>query len=124
VALVDAIIARATGQLDAAALTLQKAIQSSPDDAVLWRALGIVQIEQGQAMLSIQRSLRLDPKQEDLSRLSANLSMQAAQAELPGMPSMRGMQMPGVSTPESLMPKVPGIPAPGRPGPRQIGDFK
>jgi Flp pilus assembly protein TadD len=117
-ALIDATLARSSGQLDVAAMTLQKAIKTSPEDSGLWRALGIVQVEQGQvmqALVSIQRSLKLDPNQEDLSRLSAALSMQAAQADLPGMPNGRGPRTPGIPTPEGLMPKMPALPQPPDP---------
>jgi thioredoxin-like negative regulator of GroEL len=90
-----ATIARQTGEYHECQRLLKTAIKTNPNDARLWRELGILFNQIGDprsALSAIQRSLKLDPKQEDLAQLSAQLSSQAAMADIPRseIPSPRG----------------------------------
>ncbi len=120
ISLLQAKIAKNSGQSEAAVSMIQAAIQYDPNSALVWRELGLLQVELGQpmqALSSIQRSLQIDPSQEDLSRLSAELSLQAATAQYPGKkgPDANSM-VPSIPNPNDMMPKLPGGPA--SPNPR------
>jgi len=70
-------IFEASGDLDQALCYAVPAARLQPDNAYLWRRLALLQVKAGQgleAMASIQRSLQLDPGQEDLTRLRASLA--------------------------------------------------
>lgn len=111
--LLQAKIAKQCGQLDAAMMLVQRALKQESQSAAVWREMAFLQYEQGQhmqALTAIQRSLHLDPDQDDLSRLSAELSLQAATADMPQQHSRKPSGMP---TPDSFMPKMPGVPDPG-----------
>jgi tetratricopeptide (TPR) repeat protein len=121
VLLLQAKIAKQCGQLDAASMLVQRALKLDAKNAAVWREIAFLQYEQGQhmqALTAIQRSLHLDPDQDDLSRLSAELSLQAATADMPNQASRKPAGMP---TPDSFMPKMPGVPDPSSHFPTPTG---
>jgi tetratricopeptide (TPR) repeat protein len=128
-ALLRARVARLSGQPELAVSVLSREAAERPKSAILWRELGLLQHELGQSMQalsSIQRSLQLDPAQEDLARLAAELSMSASTGDFP---RGRGSLTPELLNPASLRPPIPGtlpggdprhrFPAPSRPRPER-----
>jgi tetratricopeptide (TPR) repeat protein len=119
---------RKMGYPDAAAGYLGKALQIRRDDAYLWKEMALLQYAQGrhmEALTSCQESLRLDPSQEDLKKLSGEIAMALAEAPTPagtrpgassvvdGLgPRMREVADPtrSIPRPQDYLPKPGGTP--------------
>jgi tetratricopeptide (TPR) repeat protein len=94
---------RRSGQGDAAASHLHHAAKLRPQDPQIWKELGLAQREKGDSMgalSSLQRSLDLDGKQEDLTSLITELA--TARPEIPGANPIP--KLPGAG----LVPNPPG----------------
>ena len=122
------------GQGDLAAIYMRKVAEQRPGEAWVWRELALLQKRTGDvvgAMASAQRSLSIDPDQEILTALMADVSAleapnplqglpgvgnpSAAGNRLPGMPANPGLNQPNIP---GQRPGVPGIPRPVVPDPR------
>jgi predicted Zn-dependent protease len=104
-----------SGQQDLAASVLSAAALELPKSAILWRELGLMHHAQGrgvEALAACQRSLALDPAQEDLSRLVAELSVSAATGDLPRGKSRGGPQVAAPQTPVIRIPGAITVPDP------------
>jgi tetratricopeptide (TPR) repeat protein len=107
----------ASGDAAGAARWLRKATDLRPDDALVWKELGLAQKEAGDsigAFASIQRSLTIDPDQADLSALVGDLVKAPSTLTIPGMNPRTGAfdQNPT----RSAEPSLPGMNRPRQPG--------
>jgi len=122
---------RAMGQPRSAVPWLDQAIGLRKEDAGLWKELGSAQREAGDTMgafTSVQKSLSLDPQQEDLSMELAELLRSAPAGGAPGQPGSSLLSDPmNPNTPEAVLrnpnrPRSPGVdpfmPSGTRAGPR------
>lgn len=99
-AILLAAIARQTGEYHQAQTILRGVIKKHPNDARLWRETGqfLAQIgDTRNAAAAIQKSLALDPKQEDLRSMGSDLASRAATSDLqpPNPASARGPRPSG-----------------------------
>lgn len=113
---------RGLGQLELAILHLERALRGAAEDPSLWRELGFLQRERGDALgalSSLQKALSLDGGQSDLPGLMAELAT-GKQDPLglgagPGMPKPIDLSRPAVHMP---LPRVPDpmdqLPKPAR----------
>jgi tetratricopeptide (TPR) repeat protein len=112
----------ASGDVDQALLYAQRAAHLRPKDAYLWKRVAQLQLRANrpiEALASAERSLELDPDQEDLKKLVSHLASQPPSIDgLPGL-SAPGARRPGAGTipqipdPRSLIPD-PSSAIPGR----------
>lgn len=121
VAILQSRIAVRMGQAGRAAAPLREAVGKEPNDPRLWRELAFVQYVSGetqQALASANRSLKIDPSQEDLAQLASEITMQAAMRTGP-----QGFEPPKPGAPQTLSPfgrfdhTSPGAPVPVMPNP-------
>jgi len=99
-------VLEAAGELEHAVMYAQRAAHVRPQDAYLWKRLALLQLRAGQgmeAMASAERSLELDPEQEDMKKLMAQLA-----AKPPGLPE--GMPGAGGRKPAGHLGMIPGMP--------------